>query len=483
MRKIKIFALLLVVIGALLAITIGISWHLLQPPGLQVPDRQNFLLENVTIVNPGIGNHPAQTYVIENSKIISIDNPLPAESDINKLTGYEGSFITPGLIDMHVHFPPDIAVGNAELFSVLFLAYGVTTVRDMGSIDGNIFALRKSIQEGELPGPRIFTCGKMLDGDPPDFPSNRTVRNAREATDAVHALAAQGIDFIKVYNRMSIEALNAIHETAAAYRLPVIGHVPHLAGIKDARLTDIQHLTGFPVFDTPPAERKDDFQLRDFFSVDSARVAFISEISLAENIAHTPTFINLAQRELLAAPERKQDNLAFRTMPDFWEGAWGFIWGANYEANRSAPVRIMKNAIHQLHENGVKIHAGTDTMMPFVVPGWSLQAELSELVDAGLSVEDVWKAASTEAGGFFNYDDLGTLKVGAPADFLIFKEDPTESLEHLNSLQAVVADGRLYSKEMLDGYLAQYQQHFHGKFYSTIMNKLVDLVKGNYVNE
>lgn len=70
---------------------------------------------------------------------------------------------------MHVHYPPALAVGNRELWSLLFLANGVTTVRETGSIDGSIFGVREAIRDGRFPGPRIFACGAMLDGDPPSF--------------------------------------------------------------------------------------------------------------------------------------------------------------------------------------------------------------------------------------------------------------------------------------------------------------------------
>ena len=111
-----------------------------------------------------------------------------------------GCFVAPGLIDMHVHYPPALAVGNAELWSLLLLAHGVTSVREMGNIEGSIFRTREAIR----------------DGSPPFFPSNRVVRTPAEARLAVEEQAARGADCIKVYNMLAQEVLAAIRAAASA---------------------------------------------------------------------------------------------------------------------------------------------------------------------------------------------------------------------------------------------------------------------------
>ena len=86
------------------------------------------------------------------------------------------------------------AVGN--------LANGVTTVRNMwGSPD--ILALRRSIEQGNVVGPQIYTTGPLTDGSPPIRPSSRVVENAAQAIDAVTSDQRAGYDAIKVYNRLS----------------------------------------------------------------------------------------------------------------------------------------------------------------------------------------------------------------------------------------------------------------------------------------
>jgi len=79
----------------------------------------------------------------------------------------------------------------------------VTTVRETGDADGTTWRARERIQAGEVPGPRIYASGPVLDGHPPFLPTSWAVRDAAEARGAVEALAARGADFIKVHHKLS----------------------------------------------------------------------------------------------------------------------------------------------------------------------------------------------------------------------------------------------------------------------------------------
>jgi imidazolonepropionase-like amidohydrolase len=128
----------------------------------------------------------------------------------------------------------------------------------------------------------------------------------------------------------------------------------------------------------------------------------------------------------------------------------------------------MKKLVGHLHASGVRIHAGTDTAFnPFVVPGASLHEEFRHLVDAGLSPEEVWVAATRNSGESLGDFGLGTLTEGAPADLLVFREDPTRDLAALATLEAVATQGRLYPKTVLDDALARHRAFFESSFYET----------------
>jgi imidazolonepropionase-like amidohydrolase len=129
--------------------------------------------------------------------------------------------------------------------------------------------------------------------------------------------------------------------------------------------------------------------------------------------------------------------------------------------------------VQRLHAAGVPVFAGSDTQNPFVVPGASLLRELRLLEQAGLTPEQALAAATTLPGAFLRLPGLGRLEPGAPADLLVLRRDPTQSLDALDSLEAVIADGRLYTRAELDAQLARYREHAEGAVYDALSVVLV----------
>jgi imidazolonepropionase-like amidohydrolase len=119
----------------------------------------------------------------------------------------------------------------------------------------------------------------------------------------------------------------------------------------------------------------------------------------------------------------------------------------------------MQELVRRLHARGVRIYAGTDPIQPFVVPGASLHRELRLLIDSGLSIEEALAAATWVAGDSLGVSGLGKLEVGAPADLLVLREDPTRDLDALTTIEEVIAGGRVYSIESLRRELAQARAH------------------------
>lgn len=299
--KLLVFGTLVVVV-----LIVGMAIALLPPAALKVPS-QGLVLRAVTVVNPGLDRRLQQTLTVRGEHIESIVDAVPGEVAPEATARFAGAYVLPGLIDMHVHHPAAIAVGETQLFSLLYLEHGVTTVRDTGNFDGSILKTRRRIRDGAFPGPRIFACGPVLDGEPAFWPNSRIVKDASEARDAVAEVAAQGADCIKVYNSLSAEALAAVREAAAQRRLPVIGHVPLAIPFEDAHLDDVQHLTG-----GAGAAHAADWsgQLRETLQhwrhLDTARIDFIVRTSVQQSIV-TPrrSWSSIASR-------------AWRTTPGNW---------------------------------------------------------------------------------------------------------------------------------------------------------------------
>jgi hypothetical protein len=370
---------------------------------------------------------------------------------------------------MHVHQAPF----EAELYGLLFLAHGVTTVRNTGDFSGTILKQRQQSRDGGYPGPRLFACGPIIDGEPPFWPDSRVVRTEAEARAVVAEIAAAGVDCVKVYGRLSGELLAVIREAAARHQLPVVGHVPLAVPFAEAHLSDIQHLTGVPLHPHHP----DESRLAQFASwaaawreLDEARIDFIVRTSVEQGLFHTPTLVVWAQMGRWRDYPTLRDDPTAQLLPRWYrEVLWRPREAALPAADEiGAALPKLQAVVRRLYKAGVRIHVGSDTPNPFVVPGVSLHEELRLLVEAGLTPEEAWVAATRWAGETLGLPKLGTVQEGAPADFLLFREDPTRDLAALSTLEAVVAQGRLYPKAVLDAALARQREYFNGWLYDRL---------------
>jgi len=259
---------------------------------------------------------------------------------------------------------------------------------------------------------------------------------------------------------------------------------------EEAGLVDLQHGTGAVVVDRERVGRQD-FRTADWVTMDDERIAHVARVSLAKGIAHTPTLVNARMRRLLT--DRRSARVAIeldsglRHLPRFWTAAWATIWDAPFssgDAERAASHDRFRarqaRMTAGLHRAGVRIHAGTDTLMPFVAPGSSLHGELEDLVAAGIPSVEVWRIATQEAGRMLGLAGLGTLEAGAPADLLFLGSNPEDGLAAFRDVEAVLADGRLYRREDLDALLAVTDAHFHGAFYAGVMDTVARALQGSF---
>lgn len=467
-RWLLVLALALV---ALLLLGASVLALLAPPAPLKAPER-GALLSHVTVVNPGGGRMARQTVEIEGGRIAAIG---PAGG---AAPAAPGGYLLPGLVDMHVHGADTSIAGQEELYSLLYLAHGVTAVRNTGGGRDEL-VLRERIARGERAGPRIFACGPLHDGRPPIWAFSRVVETTPEARQAVADLAADGFDCLKVYERLRPDVLATLVAEARTRGLRVVGHVPDRVRFEDAGIDDVQHLRGVertearePLLDI----RRLRLRHREWVTLSAERIDFVVRTSLDQGIAHTPT---LALFERVAWLDRIDEQIAepgMQLLPRFYPVlTWdprGFPWyeslgPEDWEDARAAQRQALR-VVAALFRAGVRIHAGTDVGNPFLVPGASLHAELRQLVAAGLSPEEALLSATRWPGEFLGEPGLGRIEAGAPADLLLFGEDPTRDLAALGSLEAVIADGRLYRRDVLDAALAASTRHYRGWLYETV---------------
>jgi imidazolonepropionase-like amidohydrolase len=464
-------------LGLLLLIVV-VAGALWPPKPLTVPT-QGITLSGVTIVNPGGVCQPNSVIVVDAGRIAKISpmSPSAQTGTSSSDARYNGYFVLPGLIDMHTHNPAPPANADLQYFFLMYLSYGVTTIRDTGN-NGFMLAMRKDVLDGKVAAPRIFTCGPILDGDPPVWPFSRVVHNAAEGERVVDGLAKQGVDFVKLYEHLTPDALAGIESAARRHNLPVVGHIPELIKFEDAHIDDVQHLTGVPVRPQRIETKVSEIfaqQANGWEALDDARIKFIVDTSLAQHIAHTPTIVvNDRISRLYDFDAQLRDPVASMVPVWYPQIFWTSMVSRSPADTKQlidttrlfhAQIPKMKLVVRRLHEAGVTVHVGTDTLNPFVVPGESLHEEMRSFIDAAYTPEQVWAAATSGNGGSLPTTDLGTLKEGAPADFLILKEDPTQNLDAFSTMTAVVANGRLYTRDDLNAALLRYRKRFDNRVY------------------
>jgi len=465
MRILLAIVLILVVAGA------ALYWQLQPPSPLPVPG-QGAAIDHVTVIQPGESRRTDQTVTVAGSAIGTI-----AASD-GARGPYAGMYVVPGLINMHAHHPPQSIPVARDLFPLLFLLHGVTTVRDAGDVDGKtVQPLRQAIENAEMPGPRIFACGPFIDGPNPQWENSRVVTDPKAAKTVVQAVKAEGYDCLKLYDGLSPEVLAALVAAAKEENFPTIGHVarsvPYPGGIGD-----VQHFTGASFAPNTDPRRFPEI-MDTWASFDDAQAERTIKATMDAGTANTPTLVTTTKNANYDHYEDMRRSPEAALLPRYFADV---IWHPtdglrrdnspeNLTRLKTAMVAI-KGLVKRLHDAGATLHLGTDTLTAFVVPGADMHEEMRLFAESGIPPEEVWKLATTGNGAALK-PGLGRLDAGAPADFLIFRADPTQDLANLSTLEAVVADGRLYTRADLEARLARLKDHWSNPIVDGVMTELV----------
>ena len=363
----------------------------------------------------------------------------------------DGKWIIPGLIDAHAH---------AERWTLpRFLAYGVTTVRDVGGQQDSIVALREATSSGGIPGPRLYIAGAMIDGAPATWRTATAAATDDQARRAIDALALLDATQAKVYTKIDSPRLAAILDEASAVSLPVTAHLGKVDAVRAARMgvRAIEHLSGVveaSVADPGPYfEAHDDFfrgwnlAERGWATLDPARlertaqalqqsrVALVPTLALHQVWAHLEDSTYLVTLDLAGVPPSVQEAW---DVPDLIARArLGFD---DYLAfRRSRPVQ--DRFVHLYQAKGGLVAAGSDAPHPLLAPGASLHDELALLVAARLTPRQALLAATRNGALLLGADSIGVIRRDAVADFVILGASPLDDIKNTRRIEAVVSRG------------------------------------------
>ena len=445
---------------------------LLNRLGLQRPGpprcsaERQFQLTDVTIINPMHDRRPGATIAVANDTIVGLSDTSTEAS-----SGFAGCFALPGLIDMHVHLPPDNALKLTQGAALLYLAHGVTTLREAGDLDGTaVAAARRLSSDGVHPVPRIISCGPFVGAGKATFKNTILLKDASEAAADAAAVEvkAAGASFMKFYDGLTEPMIRSLERACARHGLKMMGHVLGGIAYEDARIAEVQHYFGVP---EPQTLARDALVNRscDWHAVDERRMDRIVEATLQYGIANTPTIVTNQKMLCYLDFEAACRQPAARQVPPFyldvvWHPARGRLNNRlphDYLRRQVVPAIAKKQQLtRKLFDAGAQLYLGTDVAQPFVIPGASLLEEMALFVEAGIGLEQVWKLATRDAGDRLGVPGLGRIEIGAPADILLFRRDPTVAIGNLSSLEAVIAAGRLYRIADLDRALQSSASYF-----------------------
>src|ERR1051326_938879 len=194
--------------------------------------------------------HPDRTVIVRGNSIVTVASAgsavLPAGA---RVIDGRGKFLIPGLWDMHVH----TAIAGGRALLGLYVANGVTGVRDMAGDWPTLRGWRDDIAAGRLVGPRIVASGPYLEGGDIPVP-HLLARTPEEGRAGVDSLVELGVDFVKVHGQLTRETYFAIARRARERGIPFAGHVPRAVGSADASDSgqrSIEHLLAIPPPGTP----------------------------------------------------------------------------------------------------------------------------------------------------------------------------------------------------------------------------------------
>ncbi|MEL7147503.1 MAG: amidohydrolase family protein [Bacteroidota bacterium] len=438
---------------------------------------QQLIIRGATLIN-GTGAPPRGPVdiVIENNRIKSInvvgypgvpikDSSRPPALPNAKIIDAEGMYVLPGFIDMHGHIGGVSQGTPAEYVFKLWMAHGITTIRDPSAGNGLKWVLdhkRKSLKN-QITAPRIFAYtafGQGRDGG---------VNSPEEAVEWVRDNANKGADGIKFFGARPDIMKAALAENKKLGLRSACHHaqtdVAWLNVLNTARmgLTSMEHWYGLPealftdrtIQDYPLDYNYQNEQHRfgeagrlwkQAAKPYSKKWNEVMNELIALDFTIDPTFnIYEANRDLMRA--RRAEWHEDYTLPSLWEfykpskishGSHWHFWGTEEEINWKENYQLWMTFINEFKNRGGRVTVGSDSGFIYQLYGFAYIREMELLREAGFHPLEVLRAATLKGAEALGQEkDLGTVEVGKLADLVVVETNPLVNLKVLYGTGAI----------------------------------------------
>ena len=384
-----------------------------------------YAMAGATIVD-GTGRPPVSdgVVIVRDGRIADVGPraSVPIPDDVPTVD-VSGKTLVPGLWDMHTH------VTQIE-WAPVYLASGVTTVRDMGNEFEFITVLRDAIASKRALGPRLLLAG-LVDGPGPNAFGVYYAATPEEAKQVVGKYHAAGFQQIKIYSLITPPLVEAICAEAHRLGMTVTGHVPNGMTIDQAALAGMDHIAHLAI----RGEAGSDEVNKTIAVLRERKTVIDPTQSWNELLGHAAgTPIAAFQPGVAKIPSPL--NRLFSNA-----GAAG-IDAATARTRLERGLRIVK----ALRDAGVPVVVGTDEG----IPGHSVHREIELYVEAGFTPLEALQAATIVPARAMKLEaELGTIEKGKRADLVVLNANPLDQIRNIRTVRWTIADGNVYDAQAL----------------------------------
>ncbi len=430
---------------------------------------------NAHVIDLESGEVSEKNIYISKGEIQSVeDTDVESTFKADSLIDATGKYLLPGFWDNHIHLRgSDSLIANNKNFLKLFIANGITTVRDAGGdLTTSVMEWKKQITNEDLVGPTIFTAGPKIDGPNSTWAGSLVVENGADIPVALDSLQALNVDFVKLYDsQFSGELyLKTIEETEKR-GLIVSGHMPFTVTLDetvDAGMDAIEHL-----YYVLKGCASNEVEVTN--KVKSGQMGFWDAMpSLVEGYTDSTaqsTFQKLKQNDVYVVPTLHVGNtLSYMDEVDHSNDIYLKYMGqgiiASYQRRIQSALRSSEEArknrkaldsffgqlVKSLNTADVNLLAGSDcgASNSYIYPGISLHSELKAMVDAGIPPLDALRTSAYNGAQFLNKSDsYGTISKGKVSDLVLLDDNPLENISETQNINMVIKGTQVFSKKQL----------------------------------